>query len=121
MTMEKLFAITRGLNRRFPNGINPFQMMTRLLEEGGELAQIVNHFEGTGIKLEKYGQPDKAQLAKEVMDVLRCSLQVAIYYGIERDLETKINDSYELMKAEGIIEETVFPNDPTAEDGVESD
>lgn len=43
--MEKLYAITRGLNHRFPNGNDPFQIMPRLLEEGGELAQLVNHFE----------------------------------------------------------------------------
>lgn len=104
MTMEKLFAITRGLNRRFPNGNHPFQIMTRLLEESGELAQMVNHFEGTGIKLEKYGPPDKTKLAKEVMDLFRCGLQIAIYYGIEKELESKINESYKKMKAEGLIE-----------------
>lgn len=81
MSLEKLYAITCGLNRRFPSGNHPFQIMTRLLEEGGELAQMVNHFEGTGTKLEKYGPPDKSRLAKEVLDLLRCSLQIVIYYG----------------------------------------
>ena len=114
MTMEKLFAITHGLNRRYPGGNEPFQIIARLLEESGELAQIINHFEGTGIKLEKYGLPDKARLAKEVMDVLRCSLQVAIYYGVEKELETTIHASYEEMKAEGILEETVSPSDASA-------
>jgi len=103
MTLDKLYAVTRGLNRRFPEGNNPFQMMTRLLEEGGELAQMVNHFEGTGIKREKYDEPDKSKLAKEVMDLLRCALQIAIYYGIEEEIETKINESYEKMKKEGLI------------------
>ena len=111
MTMEKLFAITHGLNRRFPHGNHPFQMMTRLLEESGELAQMVNHFEGTGIKLEKYGPPDKGKLAKEIMDLLRCALQVAIYYGIERELETTIQDSYQKMKAEGMIEDPALQGD----------
>jgi len=105
MNLEKLYAITHGLNRRFPDGKDPFQMMTRLLEEGGELAQMVNHFEGTGIKKEKYGEPDKAKLAKEVMDLLRCALQITIYYGIESELEEKINASYEKMKEEGLIHE----------------
>jgi hypothetical protein len=72
------------------------------------MAQRINHFEGTGIKLEKYGPPDKAKLAKEVMDVLRCGLQVAIYYSIEKELEAVINDSYQKMKSEGILEETGF-------------
>ena len=103
MTLEKLYAITHGLNRRFPNGNDPFQMMTRLLEESGELAQMVNHFEGTGIKNQKYGEPDKAKLAKEVMDLLRCVLQVAIYYGIEHELEKQISNSHDRMIKEGLI------------------
>jgi NTP pyrophosphatase (non-canonical NTP hydrolase) len=106
MTFKKLYAITRGLNLRFPNGNDPFQMMTRLLEESGELAQMVNHFEGSGIKREKYGEPDKSKMAKEVMDLLRCGLQVAIYYGIEQELERRINESYEKMKLEGLVEES---------------
>lgn len=103
MNLEKLYAVTHGLNRRFPDGNDPFKMMTRLLEESGELAQLVNHFEGEGVKNEKYGEPDKSKLAKEVMDLLRCTLQVAIYYGIEDKLEEKISSSYEKMKDEGLI------------------
>lgn len=103
MIFQKLYAITHGLNRRFPNGNDPYQMMTRLLEESGELAQMVNHFEGSGIKSEKYGEPDKSKLAKEIMDLLRCTLQVAIYYGIEEELEAKINESYRKMQAEGLV------------------
>lgn len=104
MTLDKLYPITHGLNRRFPNGNDPFQMMTRLLEESGELAQMVNHFEGTGIKREKYGEPDKSKLAKEIMDLLRCTLQIASYYGIEDELDGKINASYEKMRNEGLIQ-----------------
>ncbi len=104
MKLDKLYAVTLGLNRRFPNGNDPFQMMTRLLEESGELAKDVNHFEDTGIKREKYGPPDKSHLAKEVMDVLRCALQVAIYYGVETELETHIQNSYQRLKNEGYLD-----------------
>ncbi len=62
MTMEKLYAITDGLDRRFPDGNHPFQVMARLLEEGGKLAQRVNHFEGAGIKLEKHEKMNAAGL-----------------------------------------------------------
>jgi len=106
MNLEKLYAISHGLNRRFPKGNGPFQMMTRLLEESGELAQMVNHFEETGIKLEKYGLPDKPKLAKELMDILRCVLQVSIYYGVENELEQRIDESYEKMKGDGLIQES---------------
>jgi hypothetical protein len=57
--------------------------------------------EQAGIKREKYGEPEKSKLAKEVMDLLHCALQIVIFYGIEDDLEQKINDSYEKMRTEG--------------------
>jgi len=106
MNLEKLYAITHGLNRRFPEGNDPFQIMTRLLEESGELAQMVNHFEGSGIKQEKYGEPDKSKLAKEVMDLLRCAMQISIYYKIEDELEQKIEESYKKMMVDGFIQES---------------
>ena len=102
MTFEKFHAITRGLDRRFPDGKDPFPR-SRLLEECGELAQMVNHFEGKGVKREKYGEPDKAKLAREVMDLLRCAMQIAVHYGIERELEERINTSHEKMRSEGLI------------------
>jgi NTP pyrophosphatase (non-canonical NTP hydrolase) len=57
-------------------------MMTRLFEEGGEPAQEINHFEGTGVKREKYGEPDRPHLEKGIMDVIRCAIHVGIYYDI---------------------------------------
>jgi NTP pyrophosphatase (non-canonical NTP hydrolase) len=105
MTVEKLFAIAHGLNRRFPEGNEPYKIMTCLLEEGGELAQMVNHFEGAGTKLEKYGPPDTAKLVKEIRDVLLCGLRVALYYGVEQELESGIDKAYEKMRAEGWIKD----------------
>ena len=43
--LDKIKEINRGLDRRFPTGHTPFQIMTRLLDEGGELAQQMNLFE----------------------------------------------------------------------------
>lgn len=101
--LKKPFQITAGLSRRFPKGNEPYQMMTRLLEECGELAQQVNHFEGSGVKREKNGEPDRKHLAKEVKDSLLCVLQVALYYGIEKELEETLEWSYQRLKAEGHI------------------
>jgi NTP pyrophosphatase (non-canonical NTP hydrolase) len=101
--MDKLPLISKGLTNRFPAGNNPYQIMTRLLEECGELAQQVNHFEASGIKRQKHGEPDKAKLAKEVMDVLRAAYQIALYYDIEPELQNTIEQSYALMVREGLI------------------
>jgi NTP pyrophosphatase (non-canonical NTP hydrolase) len=105
--LNKLMLITEGLNRRFPEGNHPFQIATRLLEECGELAQAINHFEGQGVKREKYGEPDKAHLAKEVQDVMRTALQVALHYQIEEELKASIEQSYRRMVKEGLIENLV--------------
>jgi NTP pyrophosphatase (non-canonical NTP hydrolase) len=101
---DKLFVICRGFNRRFPDGYNPYQMMTRLLEESGELAKEVSHFEGSGIKNVKYGPPDKKNLAKEIRQTVCCALQAAVYYHVESELEADIESCYQRLKAEGWIE-----------------
>lgn len=93
--LDKLITINEALFRAFPNGNQPFQIMTRLLEECGELAEQVNHFEGSGVKRQKHGEPDRAKLAKEVQDVMRCALQIAHHYGIEEELAASVDRSYQ--------------------------
>jgi NTP pyrophosphatase (non-canonical NTP hydrolase) len=101
--LDQLRATAAGLNRRFPNGRDPFQIMTRLLEECGELAQQVNLFEGTGVKREKYGEPDRARLAKEIMDVLRCVFQIIAHYHIEAEVAEQIERAFQRLRQEGFI------------------
>jgi len=107
--LEELLTIAEGMRRRFPDGNEPFQMMTRLLEECGELAQMVNHFESTGVKREKYGEPDTAKFAKEVMDVLGCALQVALHYNVTGGVEALLADRYQRLTREGFIVEATPP------------
>lgn len=102
--MEKLYQISHGLMKRFPNGNDPFQMVTRLAEECGELAAQVNHFENSGVKRQKLGEPDTIRLAKEVQDVMRCALSLAIHYGIEDELAHSIAQSHRKLKVEGFID-----------------
>jgi NTP pyrophosphatase (non-canonical NTP hydrolase) len=102
--LDKLLAICHGLTQRFPNGYDPYQMMTRVLEESGELAQEVGHFEGSGVKIEKYGPSEKQKLVKEIRQTLCCVLQLAIYYGVESELKTDIESYYQRLKSEGWIQ-----------------
>ncbi|MCA9973665.1 MAG: hypothetical protein KC425_25805 [Anaerolineales bacterium] len=102
--LEEIRDINRGLDRRWPAGREPFQIITRLAEECGELAAQVNHFEGSGVKREKHGEPDKRKLAKEVMDVLRCALQVAAYYDAEAELDEVVAHARRRLIAEGYID-----------------
>lgn len=70
--LTKLSLSAEALNKRFSDGNQPFQIITRLCEEAGELAQVVNHFEGSGIILfhkshvmllssTEIGEPDKLE------------------------------------------------------------
>ena len=46
--MEKLYQLAKGYTNRFPDGNDPYQIATRILEECGEVASEVNHFEKSG-------------------------------------------------------------------------
>ena len=102
--LEKPFQVARGFLHRFPEGNDPFQIMTRLLEESGELAQQVNHFQDSGVKREKHGEPDRAHLAREVQQVIGAALQVAVYYGVEREVEESFEWTYGRLLQEGHID-----------------
>lgn len=102
---EKLLLTTDGYNKKYPRGNTPFQIVTRLCEETGELASEVNHFEDTGIKRLKHGLPNKHALAKEIQDVLRTTLSIARYYNIEQELREAIEQSYLTKVEEGYIVE----------------
>ena len=59
---ENSFAIAQPLNRRFPQGGEPFQIMTGLLDQCGVRAQPVNPFQDAGIKRVKSGRQTKPNL-----------------------------------------------------------
>ena len=83
--MDKLYQLAKGYTNRFPNGNDPYQITTRILEECGEVASEVNHFERSGIK------------------ALNALIQLAVYYNVEPELESSIDRSLEKMKAEGLL------------------
>ena len=102
--MEKLYKMVQGYWKRFPKGVEPFQMVTRLLEECGEVASEVNLWEDSGIKRQRRGEPKKEDLAGEIKQALVALMNIAVYYEVESELESSINGSLELMKSEGLID-----------------
>lgn len=101
--MEKLYLLAKGYTNRFPNGNEPYQITTRLLEECGEVASEVNHFEKSGIKSLKHGEPSKQHLADEIKQAVNALIQLAVYYNVENELEKSIDISLEKMKNENLI------------------
>lgn len=68
--MERFYKMVEASNKRFPEGVEPFQMATRLLEECGEVAAEINHWEGSGLKRQKRGEPQKEYLANELRQTI---------------------------------------------------
>ncbi len=101
--MEKLYLLAKGYTNRFPNGNQPYQITTRLLEECGEVASEVNHFEKSGIKNLKHGEPSKQHLADEIKQAVNALIQLAVYYNVENELEKSIENSLEKMRNENLI------------------
>lgn len=102
--MERLYLMAEASNRRFPDGVEPFQMATRLLEECGEVAAQVNHWEGSGLKRQKHGEPSKEALAGELRQAMVELVKIAKYYGVEREPDISIEQSLERSRAEGLLE-----------------
>jgi len=103
--IDKIKAVNQGFARKFPQGNTPFQIMTRVLEEGGELAQQVNLFEDNGVKRQKHGPPDRAKLAQEVKGILLAVFQIVDYYAIESELESSLDYTLGNLRRDGYLEE----------------
>lgn len=101
--MDKLYQLAKGYTNRFPSGNNPYQIATRILEECGEVASEVNHFEKSGIKAQKHGEPSRQRLADEIKQAVNALIQLAVYYNAGAELAASIERSLDKMKAEGFL------------------
>ena len=101
--MERFYKMAEASNKRFPKGVEPYQMATRLLEECGEVAAEINLWEDSGIKRKQYGEPQKEVIANEIRKSIVELLKIAMYYGVEKELEQSIEDSLKRSRAEGLI------------------
>lgn len=102
-TFTQLTELVAALDRRFPNHNGPFERISRLAEETGELAGAVNHAEGMGVKNEKHGAPDLSNLVKEVEDVLRSAVGIAHHYGVLERVRDSIAHHNASYREQGFI------------------
>ena len=101
--MEKLYQLAKGYTNRFPDGNTPYQIAARILEECGEVASEINHFENSGIKTQKHGEPSKQHMADEIKQAVNALIQLAVYYNVEEELEASIDRSLKKMQDEGLL------------------
>ena len=99
--MERLYQLAKGYANRYPEGYEPYQIVTRVLEECGEVASEVNHFEGSGIKAQKHGEPSRQHMADEIKDAIKALMQLVTYYEIENEFEQCIDENLEGLKKTG--------------------
>lgn len=102
--MERFYKMVEASNKRFPKGVEPFQMVTRLLEECGEIAAEVNLWEDSGVKRQKHGDPKKENIANEIRQAMVELVKIARYYHVEEELESAIQKSLAQSKLEGLID-----------------
>ena len=91
--MERCYKMAEASNKRFPNGVEPYQMATRLLEECGEVAAEINLWEDSGLKRQKHGAPKKENIANEIRQAMVELVKIAKYYHVEQELEESIEES----------------------------
>lgn len=91
--MERFYKMAEASNKRFPNGVEPYQMATRLLEECGEVAGEINLWEDSGLKRQKHGAPKKENIANEIRQAMVELVKIAKYYHVEQELEESIEES----------------------------
>lgn len=102
--MKRLFQMVEASNKRFPKGVEPYQMATRLMEECGEVAAEINLWEDSGVKRKKHGDPQKENIANEIRQAMVELAKIARYYHVENELEASIEASLAQSKAEGLID-----------------
>lgn len=102
--MERFYKMVEASNKRFPKGVEPFQMVTRLLEECGEIAAEVNLWEDSGVKRQKHGDPKKENIANEIRQAMVELVKIAHYYHVEEELEASIQKSLNQSRQEGLID-----------------
>ncbi len=102
--MERFYKMAEASNKRFPNGVEPYQMATRLLEECGEVAAEINLWEDSGLKRQKHGAPKKENIANEIRQAMVDLVKIAKYYHVEQELEESIEESLKRSRSELLIE-----------------
>lgn len=102
-TFTALVELVAALDARFPDHNGPFHRVARLCEEAGELAGAVNHLEGMGIKNDKHGPPDTEHLVKEIGDVLRAAVGIAVHYQVLDQLQASIHHHHRRYQDMGHI------------------
>ena len=68
------------------------------------MAAEINHWENSGLKRQKHEEPSKETLANELRQSMVELFKIAVYYGVQEELEASISQSLVRSRNEGLIE-----------------
>jgi NTP pyrophosphatase (non-canonical NTP hydrolase) len=77
-----LVATAHMLSTQYPKKRGAFERVVQLAEETGEVAEQINIWAGTGLKRQKHGEFDPANLAAELSDIMRVTVGIALEFDI---------------------------------------
>ena len=98
--MEKLYKLVQGYQTLFPDDVNPYEVMTRLIEKNGELATEIFKCERED-KRKRSGEPKKEIMAKKVQQALASLIQIVVYYKLENELENNMDEIIKVFEERG--------------------
>lgn len=86
--------------KQFPKGNDPFQIVSRICEEAGELAQATNHKEGIADKILRHGLPEEGKVSGEAMDLIQNVLALLVYYDLLDEFNERLVLKHDWMVKE---------------------
>jgi NTP pyrophosphatase (non-canonical NTP hydrolase) len=102
-TMEILMKIAQAQTKRFPAGEDPYKNVCRILEEAGEVAWEINHYERKGIPIDKGNRQDKEHIVLEAFQLCEVTCQLLQYFDLTTDFKDFIADTYQTYIEKGYI------------------
>jgi NTP pyrophosphatase (non-canonical NTP hydrolase) len=101
--IEKVFTVAKAQSNRFPEGDYPFNIVSRLLEEGGEVAWELNHYARKGISIDRFNPDGKRELVYETYQVMIALCQLMQYFNLEDDLKKRMDEVHQEYLNKGYL------------------
>lgn len=101
--LNKISLIAQAQSKRFPNGDEPFKIMSRLLEECGEVSWELNHYERANVSVERNCKDNKENIVNEAFQVVMVLNQLLQYFDLSEDFVNKIEMVYKEFQDKGYI------------------
>lgn len=101
--LSKISLVAQAQSKRFPNGDEPFKIMSRLLEECGEVSWELNHYERMNISVERNCKNNKENIVAEAYQVVMVLSQLLQYFDLSDDFINRIEMVYKEYQDKGYI------------------